>query len=174
MYATAHMQTSAQPAPSQLERSLGFWSVVALGIGVTIGSGIFRTPSAIATRVPDPVLMLAVWVLGGLISLCGALSFAELASSLPYTGGLYVYLRESWGRLVAFLFGWSQLVLIRASATGAISTVFANTCFGRWATNRRRTRRLPTLSRRRQSSSLRGRTSAVSGSVPPWSAFQPR
>ena len=119
------MQTSAQPAASQLERSLGFWSVVALGIGVTIGSGIFRTPSAIATRVPDPTLMLAVWVLGGLISLCGALSFAELASSLPHTGGVYVYLRESWGRLVAFLFGWSQLVLIRASATGAISTVFS-------------------------------------------------
>ena len=120
------MQTSAQrTAAPQLERSLGFWSVVALGIGVTIGSGIFRTPSAIATRVPDPMLMLAVWALGGLITLCGALSFAELAASLPYTGGLYVYLRESWGRLAAFLFGWSQLVLIRASATGAISTVFS-------------------------------------------------
>jgi amino acid transporter len=119
------MQTSAQQAAPQLERSLGFWGVVALGVGVTIGSGIFRTPSAIATRVPDPMLMLAVWVLGGLISLCGALAFAELAASLPYTGGLYVYLRESWGRLAAFLFGWSQLVLIRASATGAISTVFS-------------------------------------------------
>ena len=112
-------------ATAQLARRLGFWSVVGIGIGVTIGSGIFRTPPAIATRVPDPLLMLAVWVLGGLIALCGALSFAELAAALPYTGGLYVYLRESWGRLVAFLFGWSQLVLIRASATGAISTVFS-------------------------------------------------
>src|SRR5688572_19893665 len=119
------MQTAAHTAPTQLERRLGFWSVVAITIGVTIGSGIFRTPAAIATRVPDPLLMLAVWGLGGLIALCGALSFAELAAALPYTGGLYVYLRESWGRLVAFLFGWSQLVLIRASATGAISTVFS-------------------------------------------------
>ena len=119
------MQTSAHMPTAQLARRLGFWSVVGIGIGVTIGSGIFRTPSAIATRVPDPMLMLAVWVLGGLISLCGALSFAELAAALPYTGGFYVYLRESWGRLLAFLFGWSQLVLIRASAIGAISAVFS-------------------------------------------------
>jgi len=119
------MQTSPHVATAQLARRLGFWGVVGIGIGVTIGSGIFRTPSAIATRVPDPMLMLAVWVLGGLISLCGALSFAELAAALPYTGGFYVYLRESWGRLMAFLFGWSQLVLIRASAIGAISAVFS-------------------------------------------------
>jgi amino acid transporter len=119
------MQTSAHRRPTQLAQSLGFWSVVGIGIGVTIGSGIFRTPAAIAMRVPDPMLMLAVWLLGGVISLCGALSFAELSGALPFTGGVYVYLRESWGRLVAFLFGWSQLVLIRASATGAISTVFS-------------------------------------------------
>jgi len=94
-------------------------------IGVTIGSGIFRTPAVIAERVPDPMLMLAVWLLGGAISLCGALSVAELAAALPQTGGWYVYLRESWGRLAGFLFGWAELVLIRASATGAIATVFS-------------------------------------------------
>jgi basic amino acid/polyamine antiporter, APA family len=94
-------------------------------IGVTIGSGIFRTPSAIATRVPDPLLMLGVWLAGGLISLCGALSVAELAASLPHTGGWYVFLREGWGRLAGFLFGWAELVLIRASAVGAIATVFS-------------------------------------------------
>ncbi|MGH9257206.1 MAG: amino acid permease [Vicinamibacterales bacterium] len=119
------MAADAHTVTTQLVRRLGFWSVVGVGIGVTIGSGIFRTPAAIATRVPDPTLMLAVWLLGGLISLSGALSFAELAAALPYTGGVYVYVRESWGRLLAFLFGWSQLVLIRASATGAISTVFS-------------------------------------------------
>ncbi|MEQ1573896.1 MAG: amino acid permease [Vicinamibacterales bacterium] len=109
----------------QLSRHLGLWSAIGIVIGVTIGSGIFRTPAAIATRVPDPALMLAVWLLGGLISLCGALSVAELAASLPQTGGWYVYLREGWGRLAAFLFGWSELLLIRASAAGAIATVFA-------------------------------------------------
>src|SRR5688572_2076667 len=110
---------------SRLVRRLGLWSSVGIVIGVTIGSGIFRTPAGIAARVPDPAWMLAVWLIGGLISLCGALSVAELAASLPQTGGWYVYLRESWGRLAAFLFGWSELVLIRASSAGAIATVFS-------------------------------------------------
>jgi amino acid transporter len=112
-------------ADEKLVRRLGSWSSIGLVIGITIGSGIFRTPAVIATRVPDPTLMLSVWVLGGLISLCGALSVAELAASLPRTGGWYVYVREGWGRLAGFLFGWSELVLIRASATGAVATVFS-------------------------------------------------
>lgn len=66
-----------------------------------------------------------LWVLGGFFSLCGALTLAELAGALPHTGGVFVYLREGFGRLPAFLFGWSELVIIRASALGAISTVFA-------------------------------------------------
>lgn len=119
------MQTGAQHGTAQLSRRLGFWSAIGIVIGVTIGSGIFRTPAVIAERVPDPMLMLAVWLVGGAISLCGALSVAELAAALPHTGGWYVYLRESWGRLAGFLFGWAELVLIRASATGAISTVFS-------------------------------------------------
>ena len=119
------MPVTPAAADVKLVRRLGFWSSIGLVIGITIGSGIFRTPSVIATRVPDPTLMLAVWVLGGLISLCGALSVAELAASLPRTGGWYLYVREGWGRLAGFLFGWSELVLIRASATGAVATVFS-------------------------------------------------
>jgi amino acid transporter len=119
------MQTRAHAPEAELVRRLGLWSSVGIVIGGTIGSGIFRTPASIATRVPDPMLMILVWVVGGAICLCGALSVAELAASLPNTGGFYVYLRESWGRLSAFLLGWAQLVLIRASALGAISTVFA-------------------------------------------------
>src|ERR671913_1040716 len=123
------MQTSAQPANEQLVRRLGVWSSVGIVIGVTIGSGIFRTPAGIAARVPDPAWMLGVWLIGGALSLCGALSVAELAASLPYTGGWYVFLREGWGRLAGFLFGWAELVLIRASANGAISTVFSEYLF---------------------------------------------
>ena len=118
------MATHTATYEAQLVRRLGLWSSIGIVIGVTIGSGIFRTPAGIATRVPDPTLMLAVWLLGGLISLCGALSVAELAASMPHTGGWYVYLREGWGRLLGFLFGWAELVLIRASAVGAIATVF--------------------------------------------------
>ena len=113
------------PDTGQLPRRLRFWGSVGIVVGLTIGSGIFRTPAVIAERVPDPTLMLGVWLAGGLISLCGALSVAELAASLPHTGGWYVFLREGWGRLAGFLFGWAELVLIRASATAAISKVFS-------------------------------------------------
>jgi amino acid transporter len=107
-----------------LVRRLGLWSSIGLVIGITIGGGIFRTPAGIAARVPDPMWMLGVWVLGGVIVLCGALAFAELSASMPETGGMYVYLREGWGRPYAFLYGWAQLVLIRAAALGGISSVF--------------------------------------------------
>lgn len=107
-----------------LERRLGLWSSIGLVIGITIGGGIFRTPAGIAARVPEPMLMLGVWVLGGVIVMCGALASAELAASMPETGGMYVYLREGWGRPFGFLYGWAQLVLIRAAALGGISSVF--------------------------------------------------
>ena len=80
-------------APGKLPRTLGLWSSVALVVGITIGSGIFRSPAGIAQKVPDPRLMLLLWTLGGAITLCGALSLGELAAALPETGGLYAYLR---------------------------------------------------------------------------------
>ena len=98
---------------------------MAVLIGSTIGGGIFRTPAIIAERVPDPLPMFGVWVLGGLLALCGALTYAELAALFPRSGGVYVYIREAFGRLPAFLFGWTELLLIRASALGAIATPFA-------------------------------------------------
>jgi amino acid transporter len=120
-----HSSASRGSGGAQLVRRLGVWSATGLVVGITIGAGIFRTPSVVATRVPDATLMIAVWLLGGAISLCGALSVAELAAAFPHTGGWYVFLREGWGRLAGFLFGWSELVLIRASATGAVATVFS-------------------------------------------------
>jgi amino acid transporter len=122
--AVRHASIIVRSNMAALVRRLGLWSSIGLVIGITIGGGIFRTPASIATRVPEPMLMLAVWVLGGLIVLCGALAFAELSASMPETGGMYVYLREGWGRPYAFLYGWAQLVLIRASALGGISSVF--------------------------------------------------
>ena len=112
--------------PSGLPRRLGLWSSVALVVGITIGSGIFRSPAGIARLVPSPLMMLGLWVAGGAITLCGALSLAELAAALPETGGFYAYLREGWGRMAGFLFGWSQLVLIRASALGGIAVAFGD------------------------------------------------
>ncbi len=108
-----------------LPRSLGLISSIAVLVGSVIGTGIFRSPAGIATKVPDENLYLLIWAAGGFFALCGALTYAELAGALPHTGGVFVYLRQGFGRLPAFLFGWSELVIIRASALGAISTVFA-------------------------------------------------
>jgi APA family basic amino acid/polyamine antiporter len=98
---------------------------VAVLIGSTIGSGIFRSPAGIADKLPGPLPLMSVWIAGGLFALCGALTLAEIAGAFPETGGAYVYVREGWGRLPAFLFGWSELVLIRAASLGAVSTTFA-------------------------------------------------
>jgi amino acid transporter len=108
-----------------LKRQLGLWSAIAVLVGSTIGSGIFRTPAGIAAKLPGPLPLMAVWVAGGLFALCGALTLAELSGEFPATGGMYVFIREGWGRLPAFLFGWSELVLIRAASLGAISTTFS-------------------------------------------------
>ena len=108
-----------------LRRQLGLWSAVAVLIGSTIGSGIFRSPAGIADKLPGPLPLMAVWVAGGLFALCGALTLAELTGAFPETGGAYVFIREGWGRLCAFLFGWAELTLIRAASLGAISTTFA-------------------------------------------------
>src|SRR5207245_11540400 len=96
-------------------RRLGLWSAVAVLVGSTIGGGIFRTPAVIASRVPEPVLMLVVWVLGGVLAVCGALTYAELAAMFPRSGGVYVYVREGFGRMAPFLFGWFGVLVIRAA-----------------------------------------------------------
>ena len=110
---------------SSLPRRLGLWSAIAVLVGSTIGSGIFRSPAGIADKLPGPLPLLAIWVTGGIFALCGALTLAEVAGAFPRTGGVYVFIREAWGRLPAFLFGWAELVLIRAAALGAISTTFS-------------------------------------------------
>jgi APA family basic amino acid/polyamine antiporter len=114
----------AAPART-LTRQLGLWSAVAVLIGSTIGSGIFRSPAGIADRLPGPLPLMSVWIAGGLFALCGALTLAELSGAFPHTGGMYVFIREGWGRLPAFLFGWAELSLIRAASLGAISTTFS-------------------------------------------------
>ena len=115
-----------EPSPTGgLPRRIGLWSAVAIVIGSTIGSGIFRSPAALAERLPGPIPLLSVWVTGGIFALCGALTLAEVASAIPQTGGIYAFLREAWGRLTGFLFGWAEFVIIRAAGLGAIALTFA-------------------------------------------------
>jgi amino acid transporter len=118
---------SARPPATahELPRRLGLWSAIAVVAGITIGSGIFRTPASVTDRLPGPLPVFAVWIAGGLTALCGALTLAEVAGAFPETGGIYVFIRRGFGRLPAFLFGWAELSIIRAAAVGAIATTFA-------------------------------------------------
>ena len=108
------------PWGERLSRRLGLWSAVAVLVGSTIGSGIFRTPASVATRIDDVPLFLLAWVVGGVVAVSGALTYAELAAAFPRSGGMYVFLREAFGPLTAFLFGWAELLIIRPGAYGAI------------------------------------------------------
>lgn len=117
--------TEPRADDSRLPRQLGLWSAVAFVIGTTIGSGIFRSPAGIADKLPGTLPLIAVWVTGGLFALCGALTYAEMSGAYPQSGGVYAFLREGWGRLAAFLFGWAELMLICAASLGAISLTFA-------------------------------------------------
>ena len=115
----------------RLPRRVGLFASIMVLIGITIGSGIFRVPATVAQSLAEPGPFLLVWVLGGTMALFGALTLAELAALYPRSGGILAYLAEGFGPMPAFLFGWSQLVIIRASALGAISTIFAE-YFGRF------------------------------------------
>src|SRR5262245_16931583 len=119
------LKIHAYNARVELPRKLGLLSAIAVLIGSTIGSGIFRSPAGIAQKIPDESLFFLAWIAGGICVMAGALTYAELAGALPYTGGVFVYLREAFGRLPAFLFGWAELTILRASALGAIATVFS-------------------------------------------------
>jgi amino acid transporter len=118
------------PAPAarrtnpELPRRLGVWETTLIVVGVTIGSGIFRVPASVADAVGSPAGVAAVWVIGGMIALCGALSLAELAAAFPEPGGVFVYLRELYGPAVAFLFGWMYL-FVGPTGIAAVAVVFA-------------------------------------------------
>jgi APA family basic amino acid/polyamine antiporter len=109
----------------RLPRQLGLLNAIAVLVGVTIGSGIFRVPATVAAQLHDPGPVILCWVLGGVVAVFGALTIAELAAALPRSGGIFAYLLESFGPLPAFMFGWTELAVVRASALGATSTIFA-------------------------------------------------
>ena len=105
----------------KLKRVLGPAVATAVVVGNTIGSGIFLKPGNIAADGGQFGLILAIWVAGGVLCLLGALCVAELATMLPQAGGLYVYLREAYGKPVAFLFGWCEMLFSRPASTGALA-----------------------------------------------------
>src|SRR5881628_769814 len=108
-------------------RQLGLFDATLIVMGGIVGAGIFANPSEVAHRVHTPFLILGVWVLGGLIAMCGAFIWAELATRLPGAeGGQYVYLREAYHPAVAFIYGWGLLLVTQTGGMAAVSVIFAS------------------------------------------------
>jgi len=104
-------------------------------VGVILGSGIFQTPTEIASKLADPWIILAFWLAGGVLSLLGAFTYAELATMLPQSGGIYVFLREAFGRPVAFIFGWTYMLVTKPFAAAGIAIVLASNLNALFHTN---------------------------------------
>src|SRR5208282_5248037 len=115
-------ESTAQPT---LVRGLGLLDSVLLLVSGIIGSSIFLTAKDIAGPLPQPMLFLLVWVIGGVVSLFGCVAFAELGSMFPESGGQYVYLREAYGDLVAFLYGWMLFAVANGGTIAALSVASA-------------------------------------------------
>lgn len=113
---------------TELKRDLDLFSAINLVIGGVVGSGIFLVASDIAGTIPSPALILLAWIVGGMLSLSGCLAYSELCSTMPRSGGQYVFLREAYGDKLAFINGWTQFLVVQP---GSIASVAA--CFGLYA-----------------------------------------
>jgi len=122
------MPEDASPTPAAevgYDRRLGTFDATMVVVGAIIGAGIFLNPAIVAQRVGTSGLVLAAWAIGGVIAVVGALCFAELGARAPRAGGGYVYLRDAFGPLPAFLYGWTQLLVINTGGLAAVAITFA-------------------------------------------------
>jgi APA family basic amino acid/polyamine antiporter len=108
----------------QLRRDLGLWGAIAVVVGTVIGSGIFAVPKAMVLNVGSPSMVFVVWIFGGILSLFGALTYAELAAAMPESGGEYAYLRSAYGPFYGFLYGWTQAWVAKSGSIATLATLF--------------------------------------------------
>src|SRR4051812_25152733 len=109
---------------TQLKRTLDLRDLIFIVIGTVIGSGIFLTPGAVVQHSGSGGVALVVWAIGGVLSLLGALTFAELGAARPESGGLYVYLRDAFGPALAFLYGWTMFLVIGSGSLATLGAAF--------------------------------------------------
>ena len=109
---------------ASLRRALGAWDGALITIGAVLGTAIFLTPADIARALPHPGLILAAWVAGGLLTLAGALTYAEMGAMFPRAGGMYHFLKEAYGPLAGFLFGWGSFLVIMSGGIAALAAGF--------------------------------------------------
>lgn len=110
---------------TELRRALTQFDLTMIAIGASVGSGIFLTPALVANALPSPMWILGVWAFGGVMALCGALTFAELGAMMPRAGGLYVFLSEAYGGLFGFLFGWAYFLVVNTGGLAALALAFS-------------------------------------------------
>lgn len=121
----AESQVSAPPRSRDLSPHIGLQAAVLLVIGNVIGSGIFMTSGLMLQRLPSASLLILAWVLGGVLALCGGLTYAEMGAMFPRSGGIYIFLREAYGLMPAFLFGWTCLLVILTGQIAGIAIGFS-------------------------------------------------
>jgi len=121
----SHSNSQAQSSPPTLLRQIGLFDATMLVMGGIVGSGIFINPYVVAQQVHTPVLILGVWIAGGLVAMLGAFIYAELAALRPAVGGQYAYLREAFHPIVGFLYGWVLLLVIQTGGMAAVTVTFA-------------------------------------------------
>ena len=107
----------------KLARTFGLWSSVSLVVGGIIGSAIFMKPALMASQLGSPLLLTAVWIVGGLITLCGALTNAEVAAMMPETGGQYIFFQKMYGEFIAFLYGWAAFAVFNTAGVASIAYI---------------------------------------------------
>ncbi len=117
--------TQARVESRGLARRLGVFDATMLVMGGIIGSGIFVTPAEVARHVDTPLLIVGVWILGGIVALAASFVYAELAARRPEVGGQYAYLRDAYGPMPAFLYGWALLLVIQSGGMAAVAITFA-------------------------------------------------
>ena len=118
-------QTIERPADEGLVRAIGLGSAILIVIGSVVGSGIFLTTGGMAAIIPSASLLLTAWVLGGLLSIAGGLTYAEMGAMFPRSGGVYAFLQEAYGPLPAFLYGWASLLVMISGSIAAVAVGFA-------------------------------------------------
>jgi len=110
---------------SKLTRTFGLWSSVSIVVGGIIGSAIFMKPALMASQLGSPLLLLGIWVIGGVITLSGALTNAEVAAMIPETGGQYIFFQKMYGDFIAFLYGWAAFAVFNTAGVASIAYVFS-------------------------------------------------
>ncbi len=116
----------SQKQASQPQAALGLIDAVAIIVGIVIGAGIFETPALVAANAGNPMVVMGLWFAGGVISLIGALCFAELATTYPHPGGSYYYLHRAFGKQIAFLFAWARLSVVQTGSIAILAFVFGD------------------------------------------------